>query len=271
MILYSLSYLLGNGRQIRRLKFKGRLSNAFLTQINLVQKNFKNLEDLEIGDSLNLEIGDTSSFQRILGQTIAKIPKLKSISFNLPQLTTFTIALNSFFTKILEFNHQDDLESFRLNGAQISDKSIELLCTNCKMLKELHITHNFYFAKENFSLTRKIYRYICNLKELTKLSINGLSLDDQMLKIVLKNCKLLTRIDLRNCYDVTIRSLIELENYVDEREDEVYVYLWGTQISLLNLRESNNLLNNTKLRISFKPLKENLIEYDIIEDDFVVF
>lgn len=241
-----------------------------MNQINLIQKNFKQLEELEIGDSLD----DTSAaFQRVIGQAIAKINLIKKISFFLPQLTPFGIALNALFTKLIEMNCQTNLLSFKLNGSEISNKPIELLCNNFRQLTEFHLSHSSYFAKENFSLTNRIFVFISGLSELRSLSINGLNLDDNLLGLILKNCKHLTRIDLRNCWLITNRTLVNLEFYAQEVEQNVLVYLWGSRVSLLKLDENYLFAYPSNLKISFEPLQENLIEFDIIEeeddDDFV--
>lgn len=192
------------------------------------------------------------------------------ISFNLPQLTPFTITLNSFITKLVELNRQNNLLSFKLNGGEISDKPIELLCLNCNKLTEFSLSHNSYFARENLSLTNKIYLYLSKLSDLTYLSINGLNLDDKNLKLILSNCKLLKKIDIRNCWQITVNSLIELVNYANQLDHNVSCYLAGTQISLLDLKDNKPIFNysNSRLHLSFHPIQENLIEFDIIEDDF---
>lgn len=230
----------------------------------MIQKSFKQLEELELGDSFE---DSSPAFQRILGQIIAKI-NLKKISFNLPQLTPFTTTLISFITKLVELNHQHHLKAFKLNGSEISDKSIELLCTNFRQLNEFHLSHSSYFARENFLLTHQIFKWLSYLKELTKLSINGLNLNDDFLCLILKNCRFLTTIDLRNCRLITNRSLIHLEIYAQEVEQSILVYLWGSDVSLLKLGSDYLFVYPSNLRLSFEPLRENLMDFDIIEDDF---
>ena len=260
-----ISLIAGHGKKISKLCFKGHLSSDFLNQINLIQKNFKNLEDLELGDSLE---DSSTAFQRILGQAIAKINSLKKISFNLPQLTPFTITLNSFQLKLIELNRQKNLQSFRLTGGEISDKSIGLLCSNFKQLNEFHLSHSSYFARENcFQLTKRIFKHMLELSELTNLTINGLNLDDFNLSLILMNCKRLKRIDLRNCYLISNKSLINLDFYAQEVEHAILVYLWGTSVILLKLDENYQFTYPSNLRISFEALQDNLMDFDVIEDD----
>lgn len=221
---------------------------------------------MELGDSLD---DHSAAYQRILGQIIAKID-LEQISFNLPQLTPFTTALNSLFTKLIELNLQSSLRSFKLTGGEISDKSIELLCKNFKQLHTFHLTHSSYFSKENFLLTQRIYQHICGLPDLSSLTINGLNLDDHFLELILKNCRRLTEIDLANCRLVTSKSLTHLTRYAEEVDQKrIQVFLWGTGIDLLKLADNHHLFTHpSNLSISFEPSQESLMDFDIIEDDF---
>lgn len=233
--------------------------------MNLLQKNLKQLKCLELGDSLN---DNSASYQRILGQTMAKID-LEQISFNLPQLTPFTTALNSLFTKRIELNRQSSLRSFKLNGAEISDKCVELLCSNFRQLHHFHLSHSTYFAKENFLLTQRIYPHIAGLKELRSLTINGLNLDDHFLALILSNCRRLTEIDLANCRLITSNSLTELRLYAEQVDHKcIRVFLWGTGIDLRQLDDRYPFTHPSNLRISFEPPQESLMDFDIIEDDF---
>lgn len=234
-----------------------------MNQINLIQKNLKQLKCLELGDSLT---DNSAPYQRILGQIIARID-LEQISFNLPQLTPFTTALTSLFNKLIELNRPNRLLSFRLSGGEISDKCVQLLCTNFKQLQHFSLSHSTYFAKENFLLTQRIYSYIAGLKELRCLTINGLNLDDHFLELILANCRRLTEIDLSNCRLITNQSLAELVLYAEQVDQKrIRVFLWGTGVDLLNADDP--FTRPANLQISFEPPQENLMDFDIIEDDF---
>lgn len=220
---------------------------------------------MELGDSLE---DNSPAYQRLLGQIIAKID-LEQISFNLPQLTPFTIGLNSLFNKRIEMNLQHSLRAFKLNGGEISDKSIELLCKNFPQLHAFHLSHSSYLSKENFLLTQRIYQYIAGLHELRSLIINGLTnLDNHCLALILANCRHLTEIDLTNCRLITSESLVQLAFYAKEVNQIIQVFLWGTGIDLLDDKLNDDRLFTSNLKINLEPSQESLMDFDIIEDDF---
>lgn len=206
----------------------------------------------------------SAAYQRLLGQMVAKI-ELEQISFNLPQLTPFTVALNSLFTRLVETDRQKGLQSFKLAGGEISDKCVELLCKNFKQLHAFHLSHSSYFSKENFLLTHRIYQYISGLPDLRSLTINGLNLDDQHLALILNACGHLSEIDLASCRLITGESLAHLVRYAEAAGQRcIRVFLWGTGIDL----DDDRLTHPPNLKISSEPTQENLMDFDIIEDDF---